>query len=102
MNMHNARDFMHATPLTDHQSDRREAILRILRSGHVRNQLDLVNLLIKEGYRVTQSSVSRDLRDLGVLKAVGGYVLPSEDNTRANGDFRPLVQFVRGVKHAGP
>jgi transcriptional regulator of arginine metabolism len=101
--MQNARDFMHATVHNDHhQSARREAILRILRTGNVRNQQDLVDLLKREGYVVTQSSVSRDLRDLGVLKAAGGYVLPPEETSRANGDFRPLVQFVRGVKHAGP
>jgi len=89
--------------LTDtQQADRREAIMRILRGGAVRNQQDLVRLLKKEGHVVTQSSVSRDLRDLGVLKAAGGYVLPPEETTRANGDFRALVQFVRGVKHAGP
>jgi transcriptional regulator of arginine metabolism len=89
--------------LTDTQQlDRREAIMRILRSGTVRNQQDLVRLLKKEGHVVTQSSVSRDLRDLGVLKAAAGYVLPAEETTRANGDFRALVQFVRGLKHAGP
>lgn len=89
--------------LTDtQQADRREAIMRILRDGTVRNQQDLVRLLKREGHVVTQSSVSRDLRDLGVLKAAGGYVLPAEDTTRVNGDFRALVQFVRGVKPAGP
>ena len=101
MNMHNARDFMHATA-DHHQTDRREAIMRILRDGLVRNQQDLVSLLKKEGHDVTQSSVSRDLRDLGVLKASSGYVLPPEENTRANGDFRSLVQFVLAVKPAGP
>ena len=84
------------------QAERREAILRILRGGLVRKQQDLVRLLKKEGYEVTQSSVSRDLRDLGVMKASGGYVLPSEDPTRANGNFTALAQFVRAVKPAGP
>ena len=51
--------------------------------GLVRKQQDLVRLLKKEGHDVTQSSVSRDLRDLGVLKASGGYVLPAEEDTRA-------------------
>ena len=101
MNMHNARDFMHATA-DHHQTDRREAIMRILRGGLVRNQQDLVSLLKKEGHDVTQSSVSRDLRDLGVLKASSGYVLPSDDNTRANGNFSTLAQFVRAIKAAGP
>jgi len=76
--------------------------MRILRGSPVRNQQDLVRLLKKQGHDVTQSSVSRDLRDLGVLKAAGGYVLPPEETQRTNGDFRTLVQFFRGFKPAGP
>ncbi len=76
--------------------------MRILRGGSVRNQQDLVRLLKKQGHEVTQSSVSRDLRDLGVLKAAVGYVLPSEESARANGDFRAVAQFFRGFKPAGP
>jgi transcriptional regulator of arginine metabolism len=84
-----------------HQGERREAIMRILRGGRVRKQEDLVRLLKKEGFQVTQSSVSRDLRDLGVLKAAGGYVLPAEETGRANGNFGALTQFVRAIKPAG-
>jgi transcriptional regulator of arginine metabolism len=51
---------------------------------------------------VTQSSISRDLRDLGVLKASGRYVLPAEEQTRTNGDFGTLAQFVRQLRLAGP
>ena len=101
MNMQTSREFMHAL-VDNHQADRREAIMRILRSGTVRNQQDLVSLLRKEGHVVTQSSVSRDLRDLGVLKNAAGYVLPAEESSRTNGDFRALVQFFRGFKPAGP
>src|SRR5579862_6649878 len=85
-----------------HQQDRRGAIVRILRAAPVRRQQELVRLLKKEGHDVTQSSVSRDLRDLGVLKASGRYVMPSEETTRANGDFGSLAQFVRGLRRAGP
>ncbi len=46
--------------------------------------------------------MSRDLRDLGVMKARHGYVLPSEDSTRANGNFSALAPFVRAIKPAGP
>jgi transcriptional regulator of arginine metabolism len=88
--------------LTDaHQLERRGAILRILRAGLVRKQSDLVRLLKKEGHEATQSSISRDLRDLGVLKASGRYVLPPEEVSRANGDFGMLAQFVRGLRPAG-
>jgi transcriptional regulator of arginine metabolism len=89
--------------LTDaHQLERRGAILRILRAGQVRKQSDLVRLLKKEGHEATQSSISRDLRDLGVLKASGRYVLPPEELSRANGDFGTLAQFVRELRPAGP
>ena len=84
------------------QLERRQVIVRILRDGHVRRQEDLARLLKTEGFEVTQSSVSRDLRDLGVLKASGRYVLPPDEVSRANGDFAMLAQFVRGLKRAGP
>jgi transcriptional regulator of arginine metabolism len=84
------------------QLERRQAIVRILRDGHVRRQEDLARLLKTEGFEVTQSSVSRDLRDLGVLKASGRYVLPPDEVSRTNGDFAMLAQFVRGLRRAGP
>src|SRR5215470_18665918 len=83
------------------QLERRGAIVRILRDGLVRRQTDLVRLLKKQGHEVTQSSVSRDLRDLGVLKAGGRYVMPPDEVTRANGDFGMLAQFVRQIRPAG-
>ncbi len=89
--------------LTDHsQLERRSAIVKILRNGIVRRQSELVGLLRKDGHDVTQSSVSRDLRDLGALKASGRYVLPPDEIIRANGDFDALSQFVRQVRRAGP
>jgi transcriptional regulator of arginine metabolism len=88
--------------LTDRQQfDRRTAIMRILRGGVVRRQSDLAQLLRRDGFEVTQSSVSRDLRELGVLKASGRYLLPPDEVSRANGDFGALAQFVRAVRPAG-
>lgn len=84
------------------QLERRGAIVRILREDQVRRQVDLVRLLKKAGHEVTQSSISRDLRDLGVLKASGRYVLPAEEVARTNGDFDTLAQFVRQLRLAGP
>jgi transcriptional regulator of arginine metabolism len=83
------------------QFERRNAIVRLLRTGLVRKQGDLVQMLQRDGYEVTQSSISRDLRDLGVLKAGGRYVMPPDEITRANGDFGALAQFVRQILPAG-
>jgi transcriptional regulator of arginine metabolism len=84
------------------QIERRGVIVRLLRAGAVRRQADLVRLLKKEGYSAAQSSISRDLRDLGVLKASGRYVLPADEVTRSNRDFSTLAQFVRQLRRAGP
>ncbi|MBV8145475.1 MAG: arginine repressor [Gammaproteobacteria bacterium] len=83
------------------QLERRDAIVRLLREGQVRRQQDLVRLLKRAGHAATQSSISRDLRDLGVLKASGRYVLPGEEVTRTNGNFGTLAQFVRQLRRAG-
>lgn len=82
------------------QAERRNAILRLLRGSAVRKQEEIVDLLKQQGFPVTQSSVSRDLRDLGVLKA-GGRYLPPDATQRSLDDFGTLRQFVRGIATAG-
>ncbi|MSQ99929.1 MAG: arginine repressor [Gammaproteobacteria bacterium] len=96
--MHNLRIIMQADLL---QTERRTAILRILRGSSVRKQTEIMRLLRAEGHEVTQSSISRDLRDLGVLKAAGRYLPPSDESSRTQGNFSSLKQFVRGVAAAG-
>jgi transcriptional regulator of arginine metabolism len=59
------------------QADRRNAIVRLLRNSLVHKQGDLVHLLQRDGYAVTQSSVSRDLRDLGALAQFVRQILPA-------------------------
>jgi transcriptional regulator of arginine metabolism len=85
-----------------HQSDRRNHILRHLRAGAVQRQSDLVKLLKKDGFEVTQSSVSRDMRELGVLKAQGRYLPPGEEVAQAQGSFSAIDRFVRDIRTAGP
>jgi transcriptional regulator of arginine metabolism len=87
---------------TDHHTaDRRNALLRHLRSGAVRRQSDLVRLLQEEGFEVTQSSISRDMRELGVLKAQGRYLAPADEVTNAQGNFGAIARFVREIRTAG-
>jgi transcriptional regulator of arginine metabolism len=40
----------------------------------VENQDQIISLMRREGFDVTQSSVSRDIRDLGLVKLAGRYV----------------------------
>jgi transcriptional regulator of arginine metabolism len=81
--------------------DRREALKRIIRRGEVGRQAELVRLLKRSGFAVTQSSVSRDLRDLGVAKVADRYVL-AEDAAAPVADLSVVAAFVREVRPAGP
>ena len=81
--------------------DRRDALKRIIRGGEIGRQAELVRLLKREGYPVTQSSVSRDLRDLGVAKVGDRYVL-AEDAGAPVADLSVVAAFVREVTPAGP
>lgn len=67
----------------------------------MRKQDELVRMLRDAGHEATQSSISRDLRELGVLKAGGRYLPPSDEASRTLDDFGTLRQFVRGVATAG-
>src|ERR1043165_4005659 len=53
---------------------RREEILRIVRDTPVHSQDELMAALRKRGFSVTQPTLSRDLRELGLVKTPNGYV----------------------------
>ena len=84
-----------------HSVARRAAILRIIGESTVRNQDELVKVLRKQGFDATQSSVSRDLRELGVAKAGDRYILPAQDAAPTNNPFTAVARFVLEIKTAG-
>src|SRR6266536_5874266 len=55
---------------------RQEAIVDLVRSGTVRSQGELQQLLRKRGIVVAQPTLSRDLRELGLAKTPLGYLAP--------------------------
>jgi len=57
---------------------RREEILRIVRENSVPSQEELLGLLRTRGFKVTQPTLSRDVRELGLAKTPAGYVVPEE------------------------
>lgn len=81
---------------------RRAAIARILRQSAVGRQSELVALLRREGFDATQSSVSRDLRELGVAKAGDRYLLPAVEDALTPSHFGAVSGFLKEVRHAGP
>ena len=85
----------------DAQTMRRDAIVRILRQAAVGRQAELVRLLRREGFEVTQSSVSRDLRELGVVKGADRYLLPASEDALTPSHFEDVRAFVKGYRGAG-
>lgn len=83
------------------QNERREAVLGLLRQHRVTRQAELVGLLADLGFAATQSSVSRDLRDLGVAKVGERYLAPQNLGGPPS-SFGPLTGFVTGWSTAGP
>jgi transcriptional regulator of arginine metabolism len=92
---------MASTEAHGQQQLRRAALARILRERAVGRQSELVRLLRREGFEATQSSVSRDLRELGVAKAGDRYLLPATEDAPAQEQFDALRAFVREVRAAG-
>lgn len=78
---------------------RRTMLAKIIREHAVGRQTELVAMLRKHGHVATQSSVSRDLRELGVAKLGDRYVLP--DVAQPKNDFSTLKQFVSARLTAG-
>ena len=65
--------------------DRQQKILSLIQARPIGTQEDLRALLEKVGVPATQSSVSRDLEELGVVKHHGHYTLPRTNGTAARG-----------------
>ena len=57
-----------------------DLIREFVRSGRIRTQSELVDLLAERGLEVTQATVSRDIAEMGLQKREGGgyYVLPED------------------------
>jgi transcriptional regulator of arginine metabolism len=79
---------------------RRTVLAKIIRGQAVGKQTELVAILRKHGFVATQSSVSRDLREMGVAKLADRYVLPDTSSAPKN-DFSTLKQFVNARLTAG-
>lgn len=80
---------------------RRQAIVELVSRRRIASQEELLERLAARGIRATQPSVSRDLRDLGVAKAGGRYVLPGELSGARRDALSEVAEFVRDVRSAG-
>lgn len=73
---------------------RQRAILELLERGPVPSQEDLQRILNRRGFDVGQATLSRDIRDLGLVKTSEGYTVAQGDNS-AEAALPPVSRLVR-------
>lgn len=86
-------------------ADRRKRHLKILEliaTRALHTQEELAEALGQEGWEVTQSSISRDIASLGLVKVSGAYRKPDpQAATSEDPDERRIAEGVIGVDPAG-
>lgn len=87
------------------RGDRRQRLLRILElieTQAIRTQEELAEALARAGWEVTQSSVSRDIAALGLVKVDGAYQRPVVTQPpRPNPDEQRIAEGVLAMQPAG-
>ena len=81
------------TSIAGSKADRQRAIRELARAAVVGSQQELADLLIERGFAVTQATVSRDIAELGLVKAPRGgrhvYVVPETLGASRGTDSSP-------------
>ncbi len=74
------------------KQDRHDALRRLMANGAVSTQDQLRRALKRDGFRVDQSTLSRDLAELGYRKAGGRYAAVEAPPPAAKLDLAPAVR----------
>ncbi len=89
------------------KADRQAEILQIIENEEIETQEDLANRLRAMGYKVTQATVSRDIKELRLIKINGQrsdyrYAKPGRHELKANDRMiRLLSDSTISVDYAG-
>jgi transcriptional regulator of arginine metabolism len=87
-------------PTSEEQLQRRAAIRDLLVTGPAETQGSLVSALEELGFAATQSSVSRDLKEIGAVKTARGYELPAANDLGDN-QVAAVAELLRSMTPAG-
>jgi transcriptional regulator of arginine metabolism len=74
---------------------RQQAILELARERPIGSQEELQHILAKRGLDVGQATLSRDIRELALIKTVHGYTLPNGNGQHAEASLPPAHRLVR-------
>ena len=77
------------------KADRQQTVLRLIREHKVETQQQLAELLQQEGFQVTQATVSRDIRKLGLTKASVGGVSCYVQAKQGSGERERYINVLR-------
>lgn len=88
--------------MTGDRRQRHLKILEIISTHAIHTQEDLADALAREGWDVTQSSVSRDIAALHLVKADGAYQRPAlSQRPRHDPDEQRIAEGVLTIEPAG-
>ena len=73
---------------------RHKVILNLLDQASIASQEELQRLLHKRGFDAGQATLSRDIRELGLVKTVEGYALPGRE-VAGESDLPSVSRMVR-------
>ena len=89
------------------KSGRQEKIISLVERFEIETQEELIGLLEREGYRVTQATVSRDIKELKLSKVPTGrgtykYTMPKQEDGSGSIKFNSaLIESIKKVDYSG-
>jgi transcriptional regulator of arginine metabolism len=91
----------------DVKKNTHEAIIRLIEQNNLSTQTDLLEKLQEEGFKTTQATISRDIKDLRLIKKVDElgrscYAIDSGDSDELIGKYRSIFSHsVVSADYAG-
>ncbi len=88
------------------KSKRQACILEIIKTRHIETQDELIGALEQSGFQVTQATVSRDIKELRLVKTLDNngayhYAVATSEKAQISTRFNSIFQdAVRSVDHA--
>lgn len=88
------------------KKNRQDLIKRLIETNKISTQAELVRELSKKGIKINQPTISRDFRELGVIKVIKElgkifYQIPSDADSVSTDEFRyKFLNLVVDIKHA--
>ncbi len=85
------------------KAQRQSQIRNLVAHTTILTQADLLTALAHLGISVNQATLSRDIRELGLIKTMNGYILPMQASANAQSTPTPVNlfrEFVADVREA--